>query len=51
MFFIPAAWTLLITKARMMPKNMGVARVILETMGVTLGLYVAMPLNCALFPQ
>ena len=50
-FFIPAFWNMLLSKARLLPKNMGVTRVLLETLGVTLGLYVAMPLNCALFPQ
>ena len=50
MFFIPALWNIAFTKANLMPKNMGLARVILECLGVGLGLYIAMPVNCALYP-
>mgnify|MGYP000928611569 CR=1 FL=1 len=34
-----------------MPKTMGVTRAVLELLGVGLGLYIGMPVNCALFPQ
>ena len=51
MFFVPALCNLALTKANVMPKKLGPARIILESMGVALGLYIAMPVNCALFPQ
>lgn len=50
-FFVPAAWSTLLTKLSIMPKKLNLARVILETIGVTMGLFVAMPVNCALFAQ
>lgn len=50
-FFIPAAWNTVLTSMRIMPKKMNFTRVMLEVLGVSLGLYVAMPLNCAMFPQ
>ena len=50
MFYIPALWNLVLTKANLMPKKLGVARVGLECLGVAIGLYIAMPVNCALFP-
>lgn len=49
-FFIPAAWSTLLTKLSIMPKRLNLGKVLLETLGVTIGLLVAMPLNCALFP-
>jgi len=49
-FFTPAVWNLALSKAKMMPSRMGLTRVLLESMGVALGLYIAMPVNCALFP-
>ena len=51
MFFVPAIWNLTLTKAKLMPKSLGVTKVLLESLGVALGLYIAMPINCALFPQ
>ncbi len=51
MFFVPALFNFALTKARLMPKNVGVTRILLESLGVALGLYIAMPINCALFPQ
>jgi len=50
MFFIPALWNLALTRAKVMPKQLGVGRVVLESLGVAIGLYIAMPVNCALFP-
>lgn len=50
-FFLPAAWNLMLTKAKLLPKKMGPARIAIETFGITCGLYIAMPINCALFPQ
>ena len=50
MFFVPALCNMALTKANLLPKNMGPTRVILECMGVGLGLYIAMPVNCALYP-
>jgi len=49
-FFLPALWNMALTKARLMPKQLGVTKVVLESLGVALGLYIAMPVNCALFP-
>ena len=51
MFVVPAAWTLLLKKMRMLPGRMGWPRVVLESLGVAAGLYVSMPINCALYPQ
>lgn len=51
MFVVPAAWTILLAKSNLMPKRMGVMRLLLESIGVALGLYISMPINCALFPQ
>ena len=50
MFFVPALWNLALTSAKVMPKQLGVGRVVLESLGVAIGLYIAMPVNCALFP-
>ena len=49
-FFLPAGWSLLLQKARIMPATMTPFRVALEVLGVAMGLYIAMPINCALFP-
>ena len=51
MFFVPAFWNLCLSKANLMPKQLGFTRVVLECIGVATGLYIAMPVNCALFPQ
>ncbi len=51
MFFVPAICNLILTKAKVMPKQLGLTKVVLESMGVALGLYIAMPVNCALYPQ
>ena len=51
MFMVPAVWNLALTKANMMPRGrFSVARLLVETIGLSMGLYLAMPLNCALFP-
>lgn len=50
-FFVPAGINTLLSKANLMPKNMGLMRVLMECTSVAIGLYIAMPLNCALFPQ
>ena len=50
-FFTPALFNTLLTKANLMPKQLGFTRVVLECIGVATGLYIAMPVNCALFPQ
>ena len=49
-FFVPAGFNTLLTMARLMPKNMGVTRILMESTCVACGLYIAMPVNCALFP-
>ena len=48
-FFTPALYNMILSKAGLMPKKMGATRVILETLGVASGLSIAMPVNCALF--
>ena len=50
-FFTPALYNMLLSSAGLMPKKMGAARIILETLGVATGLMIAMPVNCALFNQ
>ena len=50
-FFVPAGLNTLLTMAKLMPKTMGVSRVLVECSCVALGLYIAMPVNCALYPQ
>ena len=50
-FFVPAGLNRLLNAAKLMPKNMGVTRILLESMCVAVGLYIAMPVNCALFAQ
>ena len=50
-FFVPAGLNTLLTMAKLMPKTMGVSRVLVECSCVGLGLYIAMPVNCALYPQ
>ena len=49
MFMVPAIWNILVSKSRLYRSNR-VTRVALEATGVALGLYIAMPVNCALFP-
>ena len=49
-FFVPALWNLALSKAKLMPRKMNFTRILIEILGVTVGLYIAMPVNCALFP-
>ena len=51
MFVVPAAWNCLLQKSKLMPRRTGVTRILLESLGVAAGLYVSMPINCALYPQ
>ena len=48
---VPAIWNTVLSKARLMPKNVGVTRILHESLGVAHVLYIAMPIICALFPQ
>ena len=50
MFVVPAIWNMLVSSSKMY-KSGRLGRVALEGFGVALGLYIAMPVNCALFPQ
>ena len=50
-FFTPLFWNLALKGLNLMPKALTPAGVIAEAGGVALGLYFAMPLNCALYPQ
>jgi len=49
-FLVPAIWNLFLQRNGLMPKRMGPTRLTLELMGMAMGLYIAMPLNCALYP-
>lgn len=49
MFAVPAMWTQFLTSTRMMPRGR-VAKLFMTAIGLCSGLYLAMPLNCALFP-
>lgn len=51
MFLVPALCTLALTKAKLMPKRLGPTKILLEAIGNAAGLYLAMTVNCALFPQ
>ena len=50
MFVVPALWNMLVSQSRLYKANR-TGRIALEALGVALGLYIAMPVNCALFPQ
>ena len=50
-FIFPGIWNACFNKVGLLPATMGPQRVIIELLGVAAGLYIAMPLNCALFPQ
>jgi sideroflexin-5 len=49
-FFVPFFWNMAVKKANLMPKPLTAAAVAVEAVGVAIGLYIAMPLNCALHP-
>ena len=49
MFVTPAIWNMCVSSSRMY-KSGRLGRIALESVGVALGLYIAMPINCALFP-
>ena len=50
-FFTPAVWNLALNKLKLMPKSKTPLRIMVEVCGVALGLGIAMPINCALYPQ
>lgn len=50
MFVVPALWNMAVSGSRLY-RSSRAARVVLEATGVALGLYIAMPINCALYPQ
>ena len=49
-FFMPAIWNLGLKKLKMMPKPKTPFGNIVELCGVAIGLTIAMPINCALYP-
>ena len=49
-YFIPMFFNILLTKARLMPKTMGIPRILIECCGLTISMGIAMPVNCALYP-
>ena len=50
-YFIPMFFNILLTKARLMPKTMGIPRILIECCFLTISMGIAMPVNCALYPQ
>ena len=50
-FFVPAFWNLAFRKSRINPKPGTLFGNFVEILGITLGLAIAMPINCALYPQ
>lgn len=50
-FIFPGIWNACFNKLGLLPASMNKRRVVIELLGVAVGLYIAMPLNCALFPQ
>ena len=50
-FFTPALWNLALKKMNLMPKPKTPLGIGVEACGVALGLWLAMPLNCAFYPQ
>ena len=50
-FFVPVIWNTMLQSVRMMPKPATPLRVVAESVGVGIGLWLAMPLNCAFYPQ
>ena len=49
--FVPALWNHALHSLKMMPKAKTPLGVCVESAGVALGLWVAMPINCAFYPQ
>ena len=47
-FCTPILFNAMLSSVRMLPKA-GPLKMMIEVLGVTAGLYIAMPLNCALF--
>ena len=50
-FFVPAIWNLGLKSLKLMPKPKTPLGTFVEVLGVALGLGIAMPVNCALYPQ
>ena len=50
-FFVPALWNFAIRRSRLNPKPGTISGRSIEFIGIVLGLAMAMPLNCALYPQ
>ena len=50
-FFTPALWNLSLKAMSVMPKPRTPLGNAVEVCGVALGLWIAMPLNCAFYPQ
>ena len=49
-FFVPALWNMALKKMSLMPKARTPLGNVVEATGVAIGLWLAMPLNCALYP-
>ena len=50
-FGTPLFWNTALTSMKLMPKAKNPLRVPVEVAGVAFGLWLAMPVNCALYPQ
>ena len=50
-FFVPFFYNMALKSVRLLPKAHTPLAVAVEAGGIALGLYLAMPLNCALYPQ
>ena len=49
-FFVPALWNMGLKRLKLMPKPKTPLGNLVEIAGVALGLSIAMPINCALYP-
>jgi hypothetical protein len=51
MFFVPVAFNALLSKVNLLPRTGSKVRILTEIIGVGTGLYIAMGVNCSIYPQ
>ena len=51
MFFVPVAFNGLLSKVNLLPRSGNPMRIFTEILGVGTGLYIAMGVNCSIYPQ